>query len=73
MSPVSLTQVAIAVVENQGRFLVGRRAEHLPLGGLWEFPGGKVESQETAAAAAPTMSAPVSVSQPESAALRCQV
>ncbi len=52
MSPDSLTQVAIAVVESQGRFLVGRRAEHLPLGGLWEFPGGKVEPQETAAAAA---------------------
>jgi mutator protein MutT len=42
----SLT-VAIAVVEQDGRYLVGRRSAHLPLGGLWEFPGGKVEVGET--------------------------
>ena len=40
------TSVAIAVVQYQDRFLVGRRSEHLPLGGLWEFPGGKVEPGE---------------------------
>jgi 8-oxo-dGTP diphosphatase len=46
------TSVAIAVVEYQGRFLVGRRSEHLPLGGLWEFPGGKIEHDESPRAAA---------------------
>ncbi len=46
------TSVSIAVVEQEGRFLVGRRAEHVPLGGLWEFPGGKLEGHESPAAAA---------------------
>lgn len=41
-----ITSVAIAVVEHENRFLVGRRAEHVPLGGLWEFPGGKLEGDE---------------------------
>jgi 8-oxo-dGTP diphosphatase len=41
-----ITSVAIAVVQHQDQFLVGRRAEHLPLGGLWEFPGGKLEADE---------------------------
>ena len=44
--------VAIAVVEQADRFLVGRRSEHLPLGGLWEFPGGKIQSDESPNAAA---------------------
>ena len=44
--------VAIAVVEHNDRFLVGRRSEHLPLGGLWEFPGGKIEPDESPKAAA---------------------
>lgn len=46
------TEIAIAVVEHNGRFLVGRRPDDVALGGLWEFPGGKVEGDETAAAAA---------------------
>lgn len=45
------TEIAIAVVEHNGHFLVGRRPDDVALGGLWEFPGGKVESGETAAAA----------------------
>jgi 8-oxo-dGTP diphosphatase len=44
--------IAIAVVEHQGRFLVGKRPEGVPLAGCWEFPGGKVQSGETPAAAA---------------------
>lgn len=46
------TQVAVAVVEHEGRFLIGQRAEGLVLAGLWEFPGGKIledESPEEAA------------------------
>ncbi len=46
------TPIAIAVVEHQGAFLVGQRPVDVALGGLWEFPGGKVEKGETAAQAA---------------------
>lgn len=46
------TLIAIAVVEQNNQFLVGKRADHLPLGGYWEFPGGKVQAQESIAAAA---------------------
>ncbi len=41
------TSVAIAVVEHDARFLVGRRAKCVPLGGFWEFPGGKIEEDES--------------------------
>ncbi len=46
------TRIAIAVVEHEGRFLIGRRPEGVPLAGLWEFPGGKIEAGETAEQAA---------------------
>jgi mutator protein MutT len=39
--------IAIAVVEHADRFLVGQRPPGVPLAGLWEFPGGKVEPNET--------------------------
>lgn len=39
--------IAIAVVERDGRFLIGQRSADGPLPGLWEFPGGKVEPGET--------------------------
>lgn len=44
MSPV--TRVGIAVVEHQGRYLVGTRGAGLVLAGKAEFPGGKVEADE---------------------------
>jgi 8-oxo-dGTP diphosphatase len=44
--------VAIAIVEHEGRFMVGVRPAGVPLAGLAEFPGGKVHDGETAAAAA---------------------
>jgi A/G-specific adenine glycosylase len=43
--------VAVGVTVRGGRILVQRRAERGLLGGLWEFPGGKVESGETPEAA----------------------
>lgn len=40
--------VAVGVVRDaQGKVLVARRHAHLHQGGLWEFPGGKVEPGET--------------------------
>jgi len=45
-------EVAVAVVEHDGKFLIGRREAPAALAGLWEFPGGKVELHETPAAAA---------------------
>ena len=39
--------VVAAVVLRDGRYLVGRRAAHKRHGGLWEFPGGKVDVGES--------------------------
>jgi mutator protein MutT len=44
--------IAIAVVQNGDRFLVGLRPEGVALAGFWEFPGGKVEQGEEPALAA---------------------
>ncbi|MFQ5668904.1 MAG: (deoxy)nucleoside triphosphate pyrophosphohydrolase [Acidobacteriota bacterium] len=44
--------VALAVVLRRGKVLVARRRQDAHLGGLWEFPGGKVRAGETALAAA---------------------
>ena len=49
MNPVP---VVAAIIERDGRFLVGRRPAHKRHGGLWEFPGGKVDAGETVAEAA---------------------
>ena len=43
--------VAVAVIEENGAYLVGRRPEKGLLGGLWEFPGGKVQPGESLEAA----------------------
>lgn len=40
--------VAGIIRDAQGRILISRRHDHLHQGGLWEFPGGKVEPDETA-------------------------
>lgn len=42
---------AAALVDPQGRILLARRPEHVHQGGLWEFPGGKMELGETPAEA----------------------
>lgn len=42
-----LVVVAAALVDRDGRLLVQQRPEGLSMAGLWEFPGGKVESGET--------------------------
>lgn len=47
-----ITQIAIAVVEHSGQFLIGQRPAGVALAGLWEFPGGKMFSHETPETAA---------------------
>lgn len=39
--------VAGALVDFRGRVLVAQRPLHKSMGGLWEFPGGKIEAGET--------------------------
>jgi 8-oxo-dGTP diphosphatase len=39
--------VTAAVIEHNGRVLIARRRPEDRFGGVWEFPGGKLESGET--------------------------
>lgn len=48
-TPSDLIKVAAAVVEREGRYLVARRAAAARHGGLWEFPGGKLQPDESLA------------------------
>lgn len=40
-------KVVAAIIRQNGRVLLARRAKHKHQGGLWEFPGGKIEAGET--------------------------
>jgi mutator protein MutT len=44
--------VVAAVIRRGGRYLVGRRPDEKRHGGLWEFPGGKLDEGEDLFAAA---------------------
>lgn len=47
-SKVPHHDIVVAVISDaQGRLLIARRPETAMLGGLWEFPGGKIEKGET--------------------------
>lgn len=41
-----LLVAAAALIDSSGRVLITQRPQHKQLGGLWEFPGGKVELGE---------------------------
>lgn len=47
--PLPHQEVAVGVVWRDGRVLITRRPENALLGGLWEFPGGKIEPGESPA------------------------
>ncbi|MFN0115413.1 MAG: 8-oxo-dGTP diphosphatase MutT [Paracoccaceae bacterium] len=42
---------AVALIDADGRVLLAQRPEGRAMAGLWEFPGGKIESGETPEAA----------------------
>ena len=46
-----VVRVLAAVIEREGRYLVCLRPSHKRHGGLWEFPGGKLEAGESLAEA----------------------
>jgi len=43
---VAITEVAAAVIERPGEFLLAQRPTGKPYPGYWEFPGGKIEAGE---------------------------
>jgi 8-oxo-dGTP diphosphatase len=47
----TMTVVAAALADGDGRVLLQRRAPERTMAGLWEFPGGKVEAGELPEAA----------------------
>lgn len=49
--PVPHKAIAVGLVYDEGRVLIQRRPEDAMLGGLWEFPGGKIEPGESPEAA----------------------
>ncbi len=48
---VPTARIAVGLVARRGRVLITRRAESGMLGGLWEFPGGKIRAGESPASA----------------------
>lgn len=42
---------AVALIDRDGRVLLAQRPEGKSMAGLWEFPGGKIETGETPEAA----------------------
>jgi len=42
-----MRKVTAAIIEREGRILIARRKRDDRFGGLWEFPGGKLEPEES--------------------------
>lgn len=39
--------VAAAIIHQNGKFLIAKRTANKHMAGFWEFPGGKIENNET--------------------------
>lgn len=50
-APVPHYTIVIGLIRKDGQILIQKRPEQGLLGGLWEFPGGKVEAEESLEAA----------------------
>ena len=42
-----MVRVTAAILTHQNKILIARRKDNDPLAGKWEFPGGKIEQNET--------------------------
>ncbi|MCJ7589101.1 MAG: (deoxy)nucleoside triphosphate pyrophosphohydrolase [Candidatus Aminicenantes bacterium] len=42
-----MTRVTAAIIKKGGKVLIARRKPSISSAGLWEFPGGKIEPNET--------------------------
>ena len=42
-----MIKVTAAILERNGKVLICKRPDNKNLGGLWEFPGGKIEAEES--------------------------
>ena len=51
VTPAFVHVVVGLIFNSHDQLLIAKRPDHLHQGGLWEFPGGKVEQNETAPAA----------------------
>ena len=47
MTATTTIDVVAAVIEENDRFLVTRRQPGVHLAGMWEFPGGKIDANES--------------------------
>jgi mutator protein MutT len=47
VTPTSVVDVAAGLIFRDGKLLITKRYDDAHLGGLWEFPGGKLEPKET--------------------------
>lgn len=45
--PKPPTPIAVAIIEHQEKYLIQQRPPGVVLAGLWEFPGGKIEANES--------------------------
>ena len=43
-----MKNIGMAIVVHDGKILIAQRKKSMKQGGLWEFPGGKIEPGETA-------------------------
>lgn len=46
-----MIKVVAGIIIKEGKVLIARRAPHKSIPGKWEFPGGKIETDETPEAA----------------------